>query len=1009
MAFITPSSTVSSSPIPFEDSDSLNTDLQPAPLRLPQRKPDINFDGSASNASTSQLQASTEKSSSTSTIRPLSPLLPPTIAKTPSQRRTTAAKLGPLVSKFEILDAVNNADTSPRHQPNSLFRARPSAIPRAQVGLRQHGQPPEAPQRTTTPMGRTTFTRHSPRPSPRQVGSPPLSGMRSKLPVSKIYKTMGDDFEAYAPFTKLANPSGEPAEIHKPTPGSSGSSLRHIPTSGSPRQNSPTKSKFPASLSVEPFRDSHENNKQEHQSVEQIQAKKYELHPLPQIPVQRQQPSVADLRKSFEQNAHPLESMPEMPGKLGRSSEGLSIYATQCSKEPPRSSGSVCRGNAPSVTTRVPNDNTASRRAAGVIGETHYPELRNNRSGRDSPTSQTPNTLEHASTVSFPARSQLRQGGAELERSNLDGTLPPDTENVVERNRTLKEAHLQDTSDTPTMKPHKSKSHAGLIRPFLSKARSQDILAGERCAAHETTVPAESLSTPKSASKLQSANRSTGKVSDLRKLFERSSPRGSSPNSFRFFWQNRSRVKPVNEAEKPPIAKHGLTGTPTTVAVHSTSLKAIPVPELTTKISIDNFFCDFPQGLDGAGASKPKARPEATAEARESVKEESPVKDRIQQFECLERGSPAASPTPCLRTESFDSNSHGSIRDRVNSNKTIKNKTNWRPFRQRSMEMWRRISSTFTRPVESGNNSNVGNEQLNSSVSTDTDYTQPRPAHRQRRYHRSGIFSYHLYRTSEVDSSSTNSSRGAPGVSINDELMARFENQPPYLTYTRPSPRRLPMRRTFPYLARISNNLGCLDELGDFGLDGSVLSKAIRHRDMSPVGQDSQRPCSSLSSSLPQGDAKSPSKMVSKQTMAERKRRRLEEKKLRREQKEKKKEDKARAKGKEKEKVINHEEDRGDDTQDKGKGKEVAGKERKESSWSKKTASGFVVRQINDVKLRHPKPRRPGQVKKIVNMYKEKASSGIRLGKGSGVGSVSGGGSTGAVVARQEVETASQH
>lgn len=48
------------------------------------------------------------------------------------------------------------------------------------------------------------------------------------------------------------------------------------------------------------------------------------------------------------------------------------------------------------------------------------------------------------------------------------------------------------------------------------------------------------------------------------------------------------------------------------------------------------------------------------------------------------------------------------------------------------------------------------------------------------------------------------------------------------------------------------------------------------------------------------------------------------------------------------------------------------------------------MRQVNDVKLRHPKPRRPGQVKKIVNMYREKASSGIKFGKGSGIGSRSG-------------------
>ncbi|OTA70773.1 hypothetical protein K449DRAFT_380846 [Hypoxylon sp. EC38] len=150
----------------------------------------------------------------------------------------------------------------------------------------------------------------------------------------------------------------------------------------------------------------------------------------------------------------------------------------------------------------------------------------------------------------------------------------------------------------------------------------------------------------------------------------------------------------------------------------------------------------------------------------------------------------------------------------------------------------------------------------------------------------------------------------------------------------------------------------------------------------------------SSSSPTPSGDPSTLSKVATQQTTSGRKRRRLEEKELRQKERGAKREERTKAKGKEKEPGAGHDENNGQgtgDTLDKGKGKDTGGK-KKERSWSTKTASGFVVRQINDIKLKHPKPRRPGQVKKIVNMYKEKSTSGIRLGKGSGVSSGSGAG-----------------
>ncbi|KAI1372579.1 hypothetical protein F4677DRAFT_462904 [Hypoxylon crocopeplum] len=180
MASATLSSTASSTPIPFEDPEPLALELQPPPLRLPQRKPDANFDGSNS---LHNLDSSSIEDPFISTTPPLSLDPPPqsAITKALSQRRAPAPKLGSLVSKFEILDAVSSADTS------SLPKTRPSAIPRAQGVLRQQSRATEPPQQITS-TDKHSAARYS-NISPRQVASPPPTSSRSKLPVSTLFKS----------------------------------------------------------------------------------------------------------------------------------------------------------------------------------------------------------------------------------------------------------------------------------------------------------------------------------------------------------------------------------------------------------------------------------------------------------------------------------------------------------------------------------------------------------------------------------------------------------------------------------------------------------------------------------------------------------------------------------------------------------------------------------------------------------------------------------------------------
>ncbi|KAI1482982.1 hypothetical protein F4774DRAFT_207331 [Daldinia eschscholtzii] len=369
---------------------------------------------------------------------------------------------------------------------------------------------------------------------------------------------------------------------------------------------------------------------------------------------------------------------------------------------------------------------------------------------------------------------------------------------------------------------------------------------------------------------------------------------------------------------------------------------------------------------------------ETNATKSQSIKQESPVKSRIQQFENLETRPLDDISTPC----SYGIDSNVSPNKQRSDIERDEPQTSSRPLGQRKAGLWRRISNTITRSIDGSNSNSNDEEQFGSSRDNDISNAQSSSIRRRPRHRRSNVFGYHLYRASELIRSSTDSVYTRSNISINEELIERFECQPSHIAYRRSPSSYLSMRRTFPFLARMSDDLGCSDEFDDFGLDGTVISKAVRRRDKSSLRQTSQAPSSPISCS----DSNAVSSTASKATVSERKRRRLEGKELRREQRQKSKE-KTKGKGKEKEMP------KGDggamNAQDNGKGKDAEGK-KKESSWSKKTASGFMVRQIHDIKLKHPKPRRPGQIKKIVNMYKDKSTSGIRLGKGSGVSSGSG-------------------
>ncbi|KAI6086812.1 hypothetical protein F4821DRAFT_122328 [Hypoxylon rubiginosum] len=191
MASVTLSSMMRSSPISFQDHDPLTLDLQPPPLRLPQRKVDPTFDGSASVHQEQTSEEPDDPFTSTTHSGPSTPPPHPVNTNVLSQNRTAAPKLDSLVSKFEILDAVNSAETS------LSFKPKHNGIP----GIQRASTRPNRSAESLRPVTSTVHTYGAARSSldfpPRQVVSPPPSPIKSGPPVgtplkSKLKKNNAD-------------------------------------------------------------------------------------------------------------------------------------------------------------------------------------------------------------------------------------------------------------------------------------------------------------------------------------------------------------------------------------------------------------------------------------------------------------------------------------------------------------------------------------------------------------------------------------------------------------------------------------------------------------------------------------------------------------------------------------------------------------------------------------------------------------------------------------------------
>lgn len=543
----------------------------------------------------------------------------------------------------------------------------------------------------------------------------------------------------------------------------------------------------------------------------------------------------------------------------------------------------------------------------------------------------------------------------------------------------------------------------GLGSPLFNRQPRDTTLAGSAKVQHKRSSredasrqsPFRILRIPKALSPKSRPAHGNGKVSQLRKLFERSSRRFSSPRSLMRLHSRLGSEELANGlTENDPPSSWDESESP--LSTHIVARRQSTVPSLMTEISVNDFFCDFVGGLTHEEATIAASPGETAADVESEVRRESPVKHRIQQFEHLSRDSLNVGTTTGL----FDMVNKTGVPLVSKNGKKGGGKRNmgggWRPIQQKGVAIWRKISSslTFNRSVESWKDGSSEHEPINptaetsSSSTTSLDQALPPADGARPHFRRSSSFGYSMHRVSHM-SRQFMSSQTVPDIHLGG---GDLPNSHPKRTtnanndHSSPNTPRL-TSKSFPVLARVSSGLR---QPNWFGLDGHSPSKPVPEEDLQSSEATASGP------STPRGETNTFLSVTLKQSAAERCHRRQDEKQLRRDKKLR-----ALARWNERRKAnvdphsmenttpkVNRDKTH---LKDKGKGKEKEMVEKApqreegqsaetgENETNKKTESGFVIFESKDVKLRHPKPRRPGQVRKVANLYRDKGSSGASV------------------------------
>ncbi|KAI1749535.1 hypothetical protein F4782DRAFT_512961 [Xylaria castorea] len=761
-----------------------------------------------------------------------------------------------------------------------------------------------------------------------------------------------------------------------------GASSYRLPNSKSSRNNSPSVQKSSSDTVISSHLGSESSQKSATLGKHGTLPKPGEGSRLPtlsKLTHSQQRPSVADLRKSFE-----FSQSVEASGGSARPSlhSKASRRSIRHNRDMSPSTSSKLRtellAEAPSM-----SPDRVSRLRPPIIGKGHIVDVRPRTKVAEqaSPLNPIGGLVRHEPSPSLPKSRRFRLQKARGEKTQVSHEpaelepLSPSANEEISR-EWGKSGSLEISMD-------------GLSDVPFSETLSNTLLTDTPKAQCERSVTENTPSRgalgifrmPKVLSPGDRPTQGSGKVSRLRNFFEQSPSLLSSPLSLMNF---RSRQGPQEPAEelKESHRSSSWHETESSTSTHTVTRRQSIVPSLTTEISVNDFICDFVGNPNHGEAPVPTSLGETTAEMESYVKRESPVKHRIQQFEHISRDSLKVRPIDEYHGKDDDTGLSSASKTRNKSNSKRNTVGGWKPIHQKGAAIWRRISISFSRSLDSWKDCDSDHEHLNPTegIGSDTEFDRSQSLADCSRHHlhRSGSFRYSTGCDSRTSPRFASSSQTAPSIQlgVRDSSKTR-SRQTSKVSYDCSSPDTpLPpqiMRKRLPLVARVSSGFR---RPNAFGLDGHFPSKPVREDESQPSEAGMSGP------STPQGDPNALLKVMLKQSAAERSRRRQDEKHLHL-RRDIKLRTLARWKGKGKADVDPHSADgtilngEAGKRQDKGKGKEKEKDTGNETN--KKTESGFVIFESKDVKLRHPKPRRPGQVRKLANMYRDKGSSGVSV------------------------------
>ncbi|RYP45583.1 hypothetical protein DL768_008098 [Monosporascus sp. mg162] len=889
-------------------------------------------------------------------------------------------------------------------------------------------------------------------------------------------------------------------KIAPPTTDSKTPSPRRLAKSQSTQQIM----KMPRRIRISPHNDAPRNSSEKRfrnlndKSSENATALDHDQPRTPQRSLLRQKPSVADLRKSFEKNIG-QEGSPH----LQQTPKKSNLKAEESIQCPHRESGDLQQSSSSLHYSKSRTGDTPNRQTCAIsatppsararAARAHRNELKGKRSQQFPPTPPTAVTQWGSPVVSRVIRDRFHQQQDDVREppklpapSQILLNVEPAMCATVEldspatfaeaRNRIRRKA-LPRSSSASSFFARRSQPH-------------QDATLMETAELAAGIFPVMIAQIPKSVSKPEIPSRRMGKVSDLRRLFDRASTKSPPLGPSMSFNGHRS-SGPADIKAVGVTQLDGQFGLPVSLSLTSCA------PSLSTEIPTNGISCDFSEQPHEIRSSKsavmlvsPK-RPEifdSPKKSKTSISPDSPIKDRIEHFESLGQGSPEPRDIRSGCAKSHNANLHATGKRNGEEEHKGKASGGWRPIQERGVRMWRRISQSLSHTVD---NRDGDDDDSSEHSASQADHNAGRVPSRASgfTFRTRHSFAYHFHRSSEIRRSSTAfQSQRSSSVDIDETLVTTLESNMPYPTYVRPSHRFSPpawrlhrhrqvsLRQSLPFLARKPRNSdhytsGDFAVPAAFGFDGNVESKHPRRdrRYQSTSGSADEVVAESSNTdknlhdppnlryvsprpATPQGDPGALEKVRSQQTSSReaRRRSRQEEKRRKRkikadtklfgpEQRENEHRtglgfldspwslpfplvfpsihhhrggDKGKGKGKATSAIPEEESGERTDTpssrataettsatedrryeniKSKKMGKTKNRWLRRDHSWGKKTDSGFVVRQSKVEKIRQPKPRRPEQVKKLVNMDKDgMASNGMLVNLDGSAGAASG-------------------